>query len=470
MLTVPLAAVSAVSAITSAIAAEDGAKRAETGDDFATLLGLQVAVAAGESRPAPAIARPALPKGGKGLPVVADAEPKAAEPASPELPATDRPTSLPQIELAALPLEAFALAPPAATEPATMPASAGPAARLVAASPALPTPLAAGGSQPVEAAATLPTIQPENPVIHARSPTPAVQTKPDGGSETPSEPKHDVADKPSSGRPNAAPQFSLPAQASARAVLIHSREPGLTVDPIKSPPVLPERAAAQATIALATRGDHERPARLPQAVTAEALPTDAETQSAFQPPLLRPLKAVLAERAAPADLLPALASAAPEGDLLSVPQAAASAPSALPAPARHDFAAMIDRLIEARDMAGAQPVAMTLRHDDFGAVSLNFQTAGDGLTVTMASPDPEFARAVSVAAASGAASQSDLTRQGGEPAASRQHTGGSTSEDSSGQSRAGSREAERDGSRQRRDQPQPQRNAARQPSRSGIFA
>ena len=465
MLTVPLAAVSAVSAINSAIAAEDGAKRAETGDDFATLLGLQVAVAAGESRPAPPITRPALPKGGKALPEVAEADPETAEVASADQPAPEEPAPLPQarLELSALPQTALAFFAPVQIIPATAPAS--------------PLPHGPAGAKPVEANAKR-VAAPESPRLpeglaplpQTAKPAPTVAAEPEAKSEIAPGKKDDTAEKPARARPNAAQQFSLPAQASDRAVLVRNADATQPGGPNKPAPVLPEQASAQATIALATRGNHERPARLPQAVAAEALPTDAETQSAFQPPLLRPLKAVLAERAAPADLLPALASAAPEGDLLSTPQAAASAPSAPPAPTRHDFAAMIDRLIEARDMAGAQPIAMTLRHEDFGAVSLNFRTADDGLTVTMASPDPEFARAVGAAAASGAMSQGDLTRHSGETASSRQHSGGSLSEDSTGQSRAGSREAERDGSRQRRDQPQPQRNEARQPSRSGIFA
>ena len=284
------------------------------------------------------------------------------------------------------------------------------------------------------------------------------------------EPERDIAEKPAPGRPSAAPQFSVPAQAAARAVLVHGVEAGLTVDPIKPAPVLPERAAAQATIALAARGNSERPARV-RPGPAIALPTDAATQAALPLAPLRPLKAVLAERALSADLPPALVAAPAQGDPQSVPQAAAPAPSAPPTLARHDFAAVIDRLIEARDLAGAQPVAMTLRHADFGAVSLDFRPADDGLTVTMASPDPDFARAVSAAAAAGAANNpGDAARQGGEFASSRQHGSGSAGDDHAGEPPAGSREAEREGSRQRRNQAPPQGSAPRQQGRSGIFA
>ena len=477
MFDLSLAAVSAVPVTASAIAADDGAKPARTGDDFAALLGIQVAVAAGETKAGPDIARAALPKGGKTLPVVAEVEPETAETPSPELPATDNPASLPQIALSVLPFEAFALAPATSTERAAVPVVTTTAARLVAAAPAILTSLATGGSKPIEADPQLTSSQPEHPALHAQLPAPAAVAKPDGQSETPPVPKDDAADKPAPGRPSMAPQFTLPAQASARAVLLHSETAGQDGGPIKLPPTLPEQASAQATIALAARGNPERPARLPQVAAAIAIPTDGETPSALPLTPLHPLKAVLAEPPAPADLPPALASVPADGDPQSTPQTAAPAPSGPPAPARHDFAAMIDRLFEARDMAGAQPVAMTLRHDDFGAVSLNFRAADDGLTVTMASPDPDFARAVNAAAASGAAAgtQGDPARQGGEPASSRQHAGSSAGgsaagDDLAGQSRAGSREAERDGSRQRRDQSPPQRNTPRQQGRSGIFA
>lgn len=294
--------------------------------------------------------------------------------------------------------------------------------------------------------------------------------EPEAKSEIAPGKKDDTAEKPAPARPNAAPQFSLPAQASDRAVLVRSADATQPGGPNKPAPILPEQAAAQATIALAARGNPERPGRVAHPVAAIALPTDAETPSALPPVQLPQLKDGLAERLPSADLSAPLVTANLESDPQSAPQATTTAPASVPAPTRHDFTAMIDRLIEARDMAGAQPIAMTLRHEDFGTVSLNFRTVEDGLTVTMASPDPEFVRAVGAAAASGAMSQGDLTRHSGETAPSRQHLGGSMSEDSTGQSRAGSREAERDGSRQRRDQPQPQRNATRQPSRSGIFA
>lgn len=479
MFTLPLAAVSTVSVSNSAIAADDGTKRAETGDDFATLLGMQVVVAAGEPKIGPAITRPALPKGGKTLPEVAEVAPEATQTASSEFPATGDPAQLPQEELPALPTDVFALATPASMVPVARQAGAGPASRGATTAPACPTPLTPDGTKPLEAATTFAVRQPKSvpQVPQAQSPAPVTVAKSDAATVIASKPNNqpaerdDTGEKPAPGRPKAAPQFSLPVQAAVRAVLVHSADPAQPVGAIKPAPILPEQAAAQATIALAARGNPERPARLPKADAGIALPSDSGTQTALPLASLRPLKHSLAEHTPSADLQTALAVATPDGGPLSAPQTAAPAPSAPPAFARHDFAAMIDRLIEARDSAGAQPVAMTVPHDDFGPVSLHFRTADDGLTVTMASPDPDFARAVSAAVApAGASNQGDLNRQGGEPASSRQHGGGSAGNDLAGEPRAGSRDAERDGSRQRRDQARLQRSAPRQQGSSGIFA
>jgi len=73
-------------------------------------------------------------------------------------------------------------------------------------------------------------------------------------------------------------------------------------------------------------------------------------------------------------------------------------------PAAHDMSALVDRLVEARAAArtAASPMTVTtaVRHAEFGSVSLKFDTAGDGLSVTMASNDPGFAPAAQAALAS----------------------------------------------------------------------
>ena len=426
--------------------ADQASKPAETSDDFATLLGIQVAGAADEAKTGPAAVHPSLPKSGKALPDMADTVPEAAAAAASEKIFTDDPDLLPPPELLALPI---GLAAPVV-----------PAAKPLAPQVSIRKP-----PPHVEPTGPAPTPQPQAPL-------PAVVATP--ASESPAKSNDNTAAKPAGERPDAKPPFALPAQAAARAVLVHDAHPAKADHPPKPAPLLPEQAAAQATFALAVRGNPLRPGRLSEAAAAMALPSEAETISALPLTPLRPLKDVLSARALPTDIQSPLGANPVADQPQSAPQTAVQGQSAAPAsaPARHDFAAMIDRLFEARDMAGAQPVAMTLRHDDFGAVSLNFRSSDNGLTVTMASADPDFARAVNAAGApASASSQSDLSRQqGGEPAPSRQHGTGASSEDAAGQSRAVSREDERDRSRQQRGQPSPQSGAPRRQDSSGIFA
>ncbi|MBC2661089.1 hypothetical protein H7F50_04930 [Novosphingobium flavum] len=85
----------------------------------------------------------------------------------------------------------------------------------------------------------------------------------------------------------------------------------------------------------------------------------------------------------------------------------------------HDFAALMDRLIAARDAAQTglpQSVQVALNHAEFGQVSLSFQHDQRGLAVSVASADPDFARAVQAAIpAAGAATSADAgSRDGGQ--------------------------------------------------------
>lgn len=439
MLSLSPATASAKTVTIGVIPADQAAKPPETGDDFAALLGILVAGPADEAKTGPAAVRLVLPKGGKGLPDTPDTAPEVAAAITSEDVATDDAKLLPPPELFALPIGLTA--------------------------PVLP---AAAPFAPQSSIRT--TLPPTEPAGEA--PTPPTRARPSASeAASPAKPNDDTTGKSAPERPDAKPPFALPAHAAVRAVLVSEAHAAEADHPTKPAPVLPEQAAAQATFALAVRGAPSRPGRLPETVSALALPSDAETVSALPLAPPRPLKDILQARDLPADFQSPLAAPVASDQSQSVPQAAAPASSAAPGPARHDFAAMIDRLFEAREMAGAQPVAMTLRHDDFGAISLNFRSSDDGLTVTMASADPDFARAINVAGASaGASNQSDFSRQGGEPASSRQHGTDASSEDQAGQSRAGSREDERDRSRQQRGQPSRQSGAPRQPDRSGIFA
>lgn len=85
-----------------------------------------------------------------------------------------------------------------------------------------------------------------------------------------------------------------------------------------------------------------------------------------------------------------------------VQASAVSVGALLPASAPHDFAALVDRLVEARDTALAvqapRAVTASLAHADFGEIAIRFEHRGDALSVALSNPDPEFARAVQTVA------------------------------------------------------------------------
>lgn len=66
-------------------------------------------------------------------------------------------------------------------------------------------------------------------------------------------------------------------------------------------------------------------------------------------------------------------------------------------PAAHDFAKLVDRLVEAREAAVPHVVQTAIHHAEFGRVSLRFEQNDAGLKVAMNSVDPDFARAVHAA-------------------------------------------------------------------------
>ena len=101
----------------------------------------------------------------------------------------------------------------------------------------------------------------------------------------------------------------------------------------------------------------------------------------------------------------------------------ATAPAAMPAtnPAQpapgHDFAALVDRLLAARDAASAPggSVDVSVRHADFGEVAVRFHHDPAGLTVSVASADPDFARAVEAAVPPPAAATAGNSTTGQSP-------------------------------------------------------
>ena len=190
----------------------------------------------------------------------------------------------------------------------------------------------------------------------------------------------------------------------------------LPVATLSAEPAPPTTAAAPASA---------QPA-VPQMVTTAPAP---QTPQPAPPQLDAPQLAKLPE-AAPAereaavqqvrtlDLVTAQPIAATE-TVLAAPQiardAAPAAITAAPTAERpHDFTALVDRLVAAREAMQPQSVTMAVRHAEFGAVQLRFQQDASGLSVAMASADPDFARAVSAAVPPvQAASDSASFSQGG---------------------------------------------------------
>lgn len=162
----------------------------------------------------------------------------------------------------------------------------------------------------------------------------------------------------------------------------------------------------------------------------------------------------------PVPAQPALPSTAPARDV----------PSAV---RPHDFAALVDRLVEARDVTGHRTANLTVNHADFGAVTMRFEQGERGLSVALSSPDPDFTRAVSAAAAAlPAQSERDSNQQG-----SNANPGTSARQDaaaSTGQGQTGPRGQDRgQAGRDDRVDPNapPSDNAKPQGrSRKGIFA
>lgn len=72
------------------------------------------------------------------------------------------------------------------------------------------------------------------------------------------------------------------------------------------------------------------------------------------------------------------------------------------APPAHDFAAVIDRLAEARELARPHSATLNLAHREFGAVTVQFELAGQALKVALSSSDAGFAPAVQAALADAA--------------------------------------------------------------------
>lgn len=297
---------------------------------------------------------------------------------------------------------------------------------------AIPTPLSASALLPDEAAAV--AVQPASPLAATDAGKAAIQvslTLPAGGTAAARRTKAEPSAAPVAGTPQpavAAPRSEMPAALQPQPV----------------------------TETVAARAASAAPAAMPTPTSADTRSETAQTRVA--PPVAELAAPDLARPAAAAELQPILAFR--DAQPLT---AAAGAPVTVPAtsvqPQGHDFATLVDRLVEARDAAMPQAVKAAIHHADFGQVSLNFQTDDNRLTVSMTSADPGFAPAVQAAAAmqantstdSGASNQRQEARQDSASQQQQQTASASGNGQPQAQTQAQSQGSARGGERERTD-------------------
>lgn len=271
---------------------------------------------------------------------------------------------------------------------------------------------------------------------------------------------------PAAGTPGTNP----PAQQVAASPVIAAN----TVLPAQLPIAVASDGSPQVASGPVPAAPIRRPATARTANAAATIPqvpggTELSLQQIEKAPAL-PIKTdagSLAPPALAADLGQAMAE---------VPQNAGQGASAAAAPVsqRSDFTALVDRLIQAREVADPVSVHAAIAHAEFGQVSLRFEQGDQGLSVTMASSDPGFAPAVQAAitgpeaagSASDGAGRDSAPRQDGNASA------GGRSEFS--QARGGQSDQRREGAPAEHRAPRAGRSRADheqdQSPRGGIFA
>lgn len=237
-------------------------------------------------------------------------------------------------------------------------------------------------------------------------------------------------------------------------------------------PAAPQIQVAEPTPpALQSQGGADRPNAPQTDLVAPQLAAQGERAVAAAPIHARGRSS---EAAAPASSVAPSPSEAVRMDLAlqgpaATVQGGAVQPASPPPQVRpHEFAALIDRLAAAREGVATHTVSLTVAHQDFGPVRLHFRPDELGLSVSMASADPDFAR---IAAA---APPPVLPVQASEPASTTSNQRGESSAQASTQGQ-GSPQS-RGGSSERRDEPRQSQAQHRRADpdkagqRSGIFA
>lgn len=353
----PTAPSSASPALTVAVTVAGQPGESVEPADFAALLNIQT-LTAGPTEDAP-VAQPGLlvaataalpvPANGKilpvGLPVALPSEAPAAQ-AQPvdQDPAAAPPAALPSA-IATLPTALLKARP------------AGPAAQAGPADAPQPT-MSEDAAEPADPAIAVTEPLATLPVIALHAVTPVSQPASPGEPASPAE----TALSREPGRPTQAPIAASPQPAMSQPAVT---QPAVSAAGQQTPPPSTPQLTA-----------------LPEAAPAER---EAAVQQVrmIEPAAAQPVAASETVLAAP----PVIRDAAPAA--ITATTAAAERP--------HDFTALVDRLVAAREAMQPQSVTMAVRHAEFGAVQLRFQQDASGLSVAMASADPDFARAVSAA-------------------------------------------------------------------------
>jgi hypothetical protein len=421
----------------------------------------------------PTLARAALPRAIAVPEIVSDAAPVTG----PEIPAVKpAPLTLPCVLVlkakarpgsrsdpapdAKLAEKAAGLAPPTALDAPALPATAPPSpfpqhvaaveTAAVELGSATPVPPVQSGIQPVLIPAELvvspPVPPPAQPVFARAEPSeaagrPIMPQTPQPGYQPPVQTRPAISPAPLPPQPLSGP--ALPVLPIAGATTLQAAS--VAAEPLtRAPPTMRIRAASAATAAPIALAD--------KSGNGLAL--------VFEP---------RRDKAALVPILPE-GTAAPSGGAQAA-EPVGAAPTIAPIRSL-DFAALVDRLVQARDAAAPQTVSLALNHAEFGKISLRFEQDDTGLSVGMTSPDPDFARAVSAAIPTDRAAQAEpqtgSAQSSGQGQSARHDT---ATGDLPGQSRSGPNSERRDERGPARPDPaRPSRDTADKLGRDGIFA
>lgn len=186
----------------------------------------------------------------------------------------------------------------------------------------------------------------------------------------------------------------------------------VTIEAVPATQAEPQRVASQPVLARLmqaqqTQVGNKPPTRRDEAVALAAIPATPLAAAVPAAETARPVTQASAADTPPQVDLP-MVLVATSTQAPSAPATVASASEA--APAAHDFAAVVDRLTEARELARPGRADLHLTHREFGAVSVQFELAGQSLKVAMSSPDQAFAPAVQAALAERPLTVADVSR------------------------------------------------------------